>query len=193
MPGEGGMGLEDERIIALLFARSEEGLCALKEKYGSLCRAIAHGILGDARDAEECVADAYWGVWRAIPPARPSPLGAYVAKVARNLALKRRRDVSAKKRSVRFECALCELQGALPAPGNVEQEVEARELAALLTAFVRSLTPENRAVFLGRYWFFESCREIGGRVGLNEKAVSVRLSRLRRKLRDYLTEQGVLE
>ena len=108
--------MEDERIIALLFARSEEGLCALKEKYGSLCRAIAHGILGDARDAEECVADAYWGVWRAIPPARPSPLGAYVAKVARNLALKRRRDVSAKKRSVRFECALANCRGRFLRP-----------------------------------------------------------------------------
>ena len=50
--------MEDERIVALFFERSELAIRALDDKYGALCRAVAFNILADAQDAEECVSDA---------------------------------------------------------------------------------------------------------------------------------------
>jgi DNA-directed RNA polymerase specialized sigma24 family protein len=72
--------LEDERIVELFFDRSEEAVAALLEKYGAQCRKMAGNILGDARDAEECVNEAYLGVWNTIPPKRPKSLSAYLLK-----------------------------------------------------------------------------------------------------------------
>lgn len=73
--------MDDERIIALFFERSELAIRALDDKYGALCRKVAYGILGSAQDAEECVSDAYLGAWNAVPPTRPDPLRAYIIKL----------------------------------------------------------------------------------------------------------------
>ena len=85
-----------------------------------------------------------------------------------------------------------EIEGCVSAPGTVESEIEAKELARIIEDFLDTLTQENRVIFMRRYWFSDSCKEIAGAVGLTEKNVSVRLTRIRRKLRDYLTERGVL-
>lgn len=45
--------MDDERIIELFWSRDEGAVPAAQEKYGAYCRAVALGILGDARDAEE--------------------------------------------------------------------------------------------------------------------------------------------
>ncbi|MFR3368162.1 MAG: hypothetical protein ACLTR4_13825 [Gallintestinimicrobium sp.] len=42
-----------------------------------------------------------------------------------------------------------------------------------------------------RYWFSDSCKDIAGFVGLSEKNVSVRLTRIRQKMKDYLIEREV--
>ena len=77
--------MEDERIIELFFERSESAVGELDGKYGALCRALSRKIVGSAQDAEECVNDAYLGVWNTVPPERPSPLAAYVCKIVRNI------------------------------------------------------------------------------------------------------------
>ena len=79
--------MEDGQIVELFWARSEEALRALDETYGGLCRSLALNILNDRRDAEECVNDAYLGLWRTIPPARPAPLRTYLCRVVRAIFL----------------------------------------------------------------------------------------------------------
>ena len=44
------MALEDERILDLLFARSEDGIREMEEKYGVRCRKLARNILGMRRN-----------------------------------------------------------------------------------------------------------------------------------------------
>ena len=41
-----------------------------------------------------------------------------------------------------------------------------------------------------RYWFSDSYAEIARQVGISEKAVSVRLTRIRSQLREHLTKKG---
>ncbi|MDE5802699.1 MAG: hypothetical protein K2I22_07265 [Lachnospiraceae bacterium] len=56
-------------------------------KYGKLCHKISSNILHNQQDAEECVNDAYLGIWNRIPPERPNPLLAFLCKIVRNLSV----------------------------------------------------------------------------------------------------------
>ena len=97
---------EDERIIEMLFERSEQGIRELDIKYGKICRDLSYRIVGSRQDAEECVNDAYLGAWNAIPPERPDPLLTYILKIVRNISLKVYRRNGAAKRSSRYTCLL---------------------------------------------------------------------------------------
>ena len=61
----------------------------------------------------------------------------------------------------------------------------------MIERFLDTLNQENRVIFLRRYWFADSYRDIAQFVGLTKNTVSVRLTRLREKLRQYLMEQEV--
>ena len=183
--------MEDEKIIELFFERSEQAIRALDMKYGKICRSLSYNIVNSREDAEECVSDAYLGAWNAIPPARPDPLLSYIAKIVRNLSLKLYWKKEAAKRGGHYTMALEEIEGCIAGQNTAEVELDARELARILGEFLDALTVENRVIFLRRYWFADSCRDIAELVGLTEKNVSVRLSRTREKLRRYLMEREV--
>lgn len=183
--------MEDEKIIELFFARSEQAIGELDAKYGALCRKLASGILNDRRDAEECVNDAYLGVWNAVPPERPSPLAAYLCRVVRNLSLKLLSRKNAAKRADTYSAALSELEDCLSVGSTTEEALEARELARLIGEFLDTLSRENRVIFMRRYYFADSYEEIAARVGLSVKNVSVRLTRTRGRMREFLSREGV--
>ena len=183
--------MEDREILALFFARSEEAIRELDRKYGKLCRALAYNIVNDRQDAEECVSDAYLGMWNAIPPARPDPLRSYLVKIVRNLSLKAYWRKAAAKRSGVCAVAMEEIEGCVADRAAVEDTVEARELAGILSDFLGTLSAKERVIFMRRYAYLDTYGEIAGRVGISEKNVSVRLTLIRRKLRQYLKEREV--
>lgn len=183
--------LEDEKIIELFFERSEQGIRELDIKYGKVCQKLSYNIVNSKQDAEECVNDAYLGVWNAVPPARPNPLLTYVCKIVRNLSLKNYEKKEAAKRSSRYTIALEEIEGCMAGVDTVEGEMEAKELAHMIEVFLDTLTVQNRVIFLRRYWFCDSYKEIAVFMGLTEKNVSVRLARLRQKMKKYLVEREV--
>lgn len=184
--------MDDEKIIGLFFERSEQALKELDTKYGRVCHKLSYGILNNRLDAEECVNDAYLGVWNAIPPAKPNPLLTYLCKILRNISLKRYYMKEAAKRNSTYDVAMEELENCLSSPNTVEAEIEARELARIIRDFLYTQTVENRVIFLRRYWFPDTYAEIAERMGMTEKNVSVRLTRTREKMREYLLERGVL-
>lgn len=185
--------MDDNAIIELFFARSEQAIRELDGKYGKVCHSLSYNILHSRQDAEECVNDAYLGVWEAIPPARPNPLPAFLCRIVRNLSLMRyHADRTAKRGGGSCAVALEELEDCLASPHTVEGDLEERELVRLIEGFLDTLSPENRVLFMRRYWFSDSCGEIAARTGLSEKNVSVRLSRIRKQLRHYLEERGVM-
>ncbi len=184
--------MEDNAIIELFFARSEQAIRELDDKYGRVCHSLSYHILNNRQDAEECVNDAYLGAWNAIPPARPNPLPAFLCKIVRNLSLMRYHANKAVKRGGNCTLALEELEGCLASPHTVEGAIEEQELIRLIEHFLDTLSPENRVLLMRRYWFLDSYREIAARTGLSEKNVSVRLTRIRKQLRHYFEERGVV-
>ena len=183
--------MEDKKIIALLWQRAEEALDALAKKFGKGLLALARNILPDLRDAEEAVSDTYLALWNAIPPAKPNPLPPYIYRVGRNTALNRLRRDSAQKRSA-FEVSLEELSGSIAGP-SLEGRLEARILGQAIDTFLDTQSRTTRIIFLRRYWFGDTVKDISRMLAMTENAVSVRLLRTREKLKDYLAKEGYYE
>lgn len=182
--------MEDGRIIDLFFERSEQAITELSKKYGAVFGKVAGNILGNARDAEECVNDAYLGVWNTIPPRRPEALLSYACRIVRNLSVARYHANTALKRNSFYDAALDELEECLPATSDVEEELSARELSRLLDRFLGELDRENRILFVRRYWYSDSVSEIAEAFHMSSNSVSARLLRIRTKLRKFLKKEG---
>ena len=121
--------MEDYAIIELFFARAEQAIAELQKKYGGICHKVSYQILHNEPDVEECVSDAYLGVWNTVPPSRPNPLCTYLCRIVRNLSLKRYHANTAVKRNSSYDVALEEMEHCLSGGKSVEEELEAKELA----------------------------------------------------------------
>ncbi len=181
--------MEDRQIVDLYWARSEDAIEKTQEKYGKYCLYIAKNILGSDEDAEECVNDAYVNVWNSIPPNRPEKLSAFIGKITRNLALNRISYKKAKKRAGQSELVLEELEECLPAmQGDPSDELLLRDA---LNCFLASLPRLTRMIFMKRYWYMASVRDIANDCGVGESRVKVTLMRTRTKLKEYLEKEGI--
>ena len=182
---------DDEQIIELFFARSEEAVSALSAKYGERCTGIAQRIVNNAQDAEECVNDAYLRIWNDIPPKRPNPLAAYVFRIVRNLSINRLERNTAKKRAGGIYLCLDELSECVPSVQSVEDALFDKELSDRIDSFIDTLSYKNRLLFVRRYWYLDSFSELARYLGISEGAVRTRLSRIRKDLRKYLERMGI--
>lgn len=184
--------MEDNKIIELFFQRSESAIAQLAQKYGKLCLKIANNILNNTSDAEECLNDTFLGVWNSIPPNHPESLSAYVCKIARNLSLKRYSYNTASKRNSVYDVALDELEDCIASFKSVEDEAAQNQLTKDIEQFLDTLNETDRVIFMRRYYFSDSYADIASATNLTEKNVSVRLTRLRSKMKDYLTERDYI-
>lgn len=185
------MLLEDARIVQLYWDRDEQAIPATADKYGSYCTSIAKNILGSYEEAEECVNDTYLHAWNSMPPNRPSILATFLGKITRNLSLNRFKHNTADKRGGgELPVVLDELSELVSGNNGVEQEISRKELVKAIDAFLNTLSPEKRSIFICRYWYADSISRIARKHRLNEGAVSMTLNRLRLKLHNYLLERS---
>ena len=182
--------MTDQEILDLFFERSEQAIEELSAKYGGQLRRTADNILGTRQDAEECVSDALLALWNTIPPRRPDPLPASALRVVRNLAVSRRRFLRAKQRDSAYDLVLDELSEAVPGPGTPEENLDAKELGRSIDRFLDSLSAEDRVLFVRRYYFGDSVSRLAGLLGCRENRLSVRLHRIRGRLRQHLIKEG---
>ena len=86
---------------------------------------------------------------------------------------------------------LLSYEGCIADQKTVEDEIEARELARIIEAFLDTLTAKERVIFMRRYAYADTYADIAKRVGISEKNVSVRLTLIRQKMKQYLIEREV--
>ena len=185
--------MEDSAIIDLYWAREERALSETDAKYGGYCRSIAHNILRNREDTEECVSDTWLHAWNAMPPQRPSILSSFLGRITRNLSFDRCRRQNAEKRGGgALPLALDELSECVPAGGSVEQTMDERELGQAIDRFLRTIPEKQCSLFLRRYWYAESISQIAERYSLKENTVKSILFRTREKLRRYLAGEGII-
>ena len=183
--------MEDAKIVALYWERAESALTETQNKYGAYCRQIARNILHNEEDAEECVNDTYMRAWNAIPPHKPARLSTFLGKITRNLALNRYYAYTAQKRGDgQMPAVLEEWQQCVPErfDDGIADELALKEA---FDRFLRGLPQERRRIFLRRYWYVSSIREIAQEYSMGESKVKMLLLRTRNELKEFLEKEGI--
>ena len=178
--------MNDVDIIDLFWKRSETAITELSKKYDRLARSVAMNILHSKEDTDECMNDSYFGMWNTLPPERPQILSAFFTSVTRNNALKKFRYNSASKRCAIME-ELDDFSTSTPSP-----EEEINFAADLISDFLSKQDKVSRVLFMRRYYLGESVSAAAKAVGVTENYASVKLSRMRAKLKKELEEEGII-
>lgn len=184
--------MEDKALIELYWARDEAAITETASKYGKLCTYIAHNVLRSTEDCEECVNDAYFSVWNAIPTQRPDHFSVFISRITRNLALKRWEYLSAAKRNTAAVTSLDELGDCVSDTSSVENELENQHIENAIGEFLWAQDSEKRNIFIRRYWYFDSIQTICKQTGSSESRVKSILFRMRQKLREHLESEGII-
>lgn len=183
--------MDDSKIIELYVQRKEEALSKTEEKYGKYCHYVANNILNSHEDSEECVNDTYLRTWHAIPPSIPENFKAFIGKITRNLALDVYDKNHAQKRNDAIEIIFDELAEIISDHSSDTVLVEDIALKTALNGFLASLDKTKRTIFLQRYWYLSSVKDIAERNRLSEANVKSALSRLRSRFKKYLEKEGI--
>lgn len=184
--------MEDVKIIELYFKRDETAIDETRSKYGSYCNSIAYRILENPQDADECENDTYLCAWNTMPPQKPDLLSTYLGMLCRNCALSKYRRYHAQKRGAgEASLSLCELDECIPDNKTIDNTLEEKELAAVLSAFLRALPEVECGIFIYRYWHLASIKEISEKFGYSQSKVKTTLYRTRLKLKSVLEREGI--
>lgn len=184
--------MDDSKIIELYMDRSEQAISETAIKYGRYCHCIAYNILRNDEDSEECVNDTYLRTWNAIPPKHPNRLQTFLGKITRNLSLNKWEKQSAEKRgSGQIPLVLDELTECIPADKTAERMVDDLLIKEVLNRFLNDLSGDARRIFVRRYWYISSVKEIAKEYGISESKVTVTLFRTREKLKTVLEKEGI--
>ena len=184
--------MDDSDIIRLYLSRSEKAISETDKKYGKVCRTTARNILGSPEDSEECVNDTYLRVWDIIPPQRPSRLGSFVIRIARNLAVNMFKSRETLKKGAGYKAVgFDEIAQFLPALETVESAVDRKAVLSAIESFLRTLPEEKRIMFVRRYFYCSTYAQIAVDLKMTESAVTMSLRRTREKLREFLETEGI--
>ncbi|MBD5080902.1 MAG: sigma-70 family RNA polymerase sigma factor [Ruminococcaceae bacterium] len=183
----------DEEILELFYAKDQTAVTEFKEKYGSLCQSIALNILQNKEDAEECVNDVYITLWN-NPPFTDN-FKAYVCGTAKNISLTKLKYNMADKRNSSLKISLSDLEEMgvdIPDKNSAyKDDPKGRELGELINTFLRQQSPDDRNVFIRRYWFMDSVGDIAEKYSFSQSKVKSMLFHTRNRLKRYLKKEGI--
>ena len=183
--------MEDFEIVELYWDRNENAITQTDRKYGKYCRKIAFSIVNDREDTEECVNDTYLQTWNSLPPQRPEKLSTYLGKICRNISINLYEKLTAEKRGGNeTDACLDELSELIGGSSEVEEQLDLTVLTDLINKFLRRCEKQARTVFVQRYWYMMSVKEIARENRMSDSNVKMTLSRTREKLKLYLEEEG---
>lgn len=188
--------MEDTQIIALYWGRNPAAIEESSNKYGRALHRISFRILSSKEDSEECVNDTYYQAWTSIPPNRPGSLFAYLGRIVRNQSINLWHKNHARKRGSGAYMLLSELSQCVPSGpcagiSSIEEETEHRLLTETINRWLSSLKREDRILFVRRYWYGDSIKELAAECRTSPNQMSGRLFRLRKKLKAALEREGI--
>lgn len=185
--------MDDKAILDLYWSRSEAAIAETDAKYGAYCFTIAFNILNNREDSEESVSDTYMAAWNSMPPKRPAMLSAFLGKITRYISLDHWKKRSRLKRGGgEMELCLEELADCVSGQESTEDKVIRKETIAAVNHFLTSLSETERKIFLCRYWYLDSVKDIAERFGFSPNRTSTMLRRVRQKLNTHLAKEGLL-
>ena len=184
--------MNDLQIVEMYWKRNEQAISVTAEKYGTYCYSVAYGILHNEEDSKESVNDTYMSAWNSMPPHKPNVLKTFLGKITRRLSIDKLKRKNAEKRGGEIAEVLDELSECISQNGDPIAEMEKETLDKTINTFVRELKDTEQRVFLCRYWYAKSVKEIAKLFGFSESKVKVMLMRTRNKLKARLETEGLL-
>ncbi len=185
--------MEDGRIVELYLDKDEQALKESALKYGNRLRGIAYGILRNYSDAQECENDTYFSAWNSIPPHEPrSYLFAFLGKITRNLSINLYNKNHTQKRYGQVVELTKEMEACIPSPCDTPCQIADESLLETIDSFLASLSKEERTVFVARYWYGDTVKEVAKRFAISESKVKSMLMRTRNKMRKYFQNEGIV-
>ena len=100
--------------------------------------------------------------------------------------------VSSKRGGGETDLVLEELAECIPGTEQIDDQLNAKELARVIRAFLDTLPERDQDIFLQRYFYADDAEQIAARYGLKRTNVNVILSRTRSKLKTNLTQEGYI-
>lgn len=187
------MPLNDEEIIELFWGRDERAIDETDYKYRKYLFSITYNILHDNFDCEECLNDAYLGVWNAIPPTKPRVLKSFLVAITRRTAIKRYHK-NFKKSSIPsgMTVSLCDLEDFITDDGDISESFDAKKLGQTISEFVRSLSQRRQFIFMSRYYIAESIDSIASQLRVSRSTVNKELAAIKSALKERLESEGFI-
>lgn len=183
--------MENEEIVGLFMACSQQAIVETERKYGEMCKSIVRSILSNKEDQEECLDDIYMELWKSVSIVRPTNLKAYIACVAKHQALKKKRYNNAECRN-QINIIWGQDENELSCKNDViEERLAEMEMERYITKFLERYDERKRNIFIRRYSYGDSLQQISENNGLSINNVKVMLFRMRRELKKYMDEEGL--
>ena len=183
--------MDDNMIVELFWNRDETAISETEKKYDKYLTKIAYNILMSEEDSKESVNDTYLAAWNSIPPQKPTVLQTYLAKLTRRISIdifrRKNRD---KRRSSEYAASLSELEEVISGDASLDDTIEARILSDSIGEFLKKISKTERVIFVGRYYYCDSIKNISAYCNISESKAKSILFRTRKKLKDYLKKEG---
>lgn len=183
--------MTDREIHLMIVDSRKDGFKALFQQYQNYVYAIVWGRLrtvGTAEDAEECISDIFAQIFLHYDDIEEGSLQAYIGAVAKNKAV----DYFRRLRNESNFCSDGEdelLQ--LNSDDNVEDDIEKLEINRILYDKIRLLGEPDSTIVIMKYFYGRKSKDIAKQVNISPVAVRVRLNRALKKLRRFLTDEGI--
>ncbi len=186
--------MQDNEIVELFWQRDQSAILQCSAKYGKNLESTSYAIVRSKEDAQECVQDTYFAAWNSMPNDRPDYLGAYLMKIIRNLSINLYRKHHAQKRNTGIPLIYEELSECIPDSGeSVFDTMESGNLTRIINKFLEGLEKEKRIVFVRRYFYSDSVKDISDKMNISESKVKSMLMRLRQNLAEVIRREGFYE
>ncbi len=189
--GKGNGHMTDKEIVEMYWQRDEAAISETRNQYHRYLSKIAYQFLFNEEDVEECVSDTYLAAWNSMPEHRPEVLSAYLGKLVRRISIDLIRKKNRQKRkSSEYDLSLEELGDVFSDGNTPETAFDVAELGRVIGDFLRTLKPEVRTIFIGRYYYLDPVREVARYNGVSVAKAKTVLHRTRKQLKEYLEKEG---
>ena len=183
--------MSDDEIVKLYADKDEKAIAATKEKYHNYLYKISFQILGNHEDAEECLDDVFLEAWNAASNIYVGCLQAFLVKLTKRISIDRLRKRNRQKR-IPAECisSLEEIEETVFGGVTPETELDKKLLNGAINRFLGTLSKEKRSLFIGRYYYYDSLKDVAAYCGISEGKAKSTLFRLRKELKIFLEKEG---
>ncbi len=182
--------MRETTILQKIKAGDPSGLEALMDSYIPYVSVIVWNILRGTmapEDAEEVVSDVFLAAWNHASDLKTDHVKGWLAAVARNRAINKLRQTG---KTLPLDDNVIDI----PSSDDPTEYVEHMEEAKLVRQAVDAMPAEEREIFLRRYYYAQSIKEISDSMALNESTVKTKLRRGQIKLKKQLSkEESIIE